>query len=913
MRREQVGFVFQSFNLLPTLNALENITLPLDLAGTKPDRDWLDTVVTTVGLGDRLTHRPSELSGGQQQRVAVARALASKPQIVFADEPTGNLDSRAGAEILGFMAAAVRDMGQTVVMVTHDPVAAVLRRPGDLPGRRPRRRPPRRAHRPDRPRRPQVDQGVIGMLNVTLKGLRAHKRRLVGTFLAVFLGIAFLSGTLVLGDTLRANFGTLFADANAGTDALVRSAATIEADGGRGPDLDGRSLIPSSLADRVRNVAGVAAAEPSITGYGQLIGADGNAVGGNGPPRLAGNWITDPELNPYKLVEGRAPQTTEEVVVNRGAAEAGQLRVGDTTIVQTPEPVRVTVVGIATFGTGDGFGAVTFTAFNLAGAELHVTKRPGVASSVVVRAAPGVDQGELAARLRPVAGGGNEVLTGAQFTAESTDEIGRQFLDVFTTMLTVFAGVALLVASFSIYNTFSILVAQRTRESALLRALGAVRGQIVASVVLEALLIGLVASAAGLLGGVGIAGLLKGLFDSFGFSLPAGGLAFDAGTTITAMVVGTTVTLAAGVFPAVKASRVAPVAALREQAAESTATSRLRALAGAVLTVVGVGVVLASVLGDSAIVVAGLGAVLTMVGVVVFGPVVARPAAAVAGWPLARLRGVTGGLARQNAMRNPRRTSGTAAALMVGVGVVTLFTVFAASIRTSIDDTVSKSFGGDLVVTTGSFGGGGLSPALAPQLAALPEVRTAVGLGQGVVQVDGRGRRVTVADVGSLAAVLDVDLQEGALERLERRPARHLGRRGRSPRVGHGHGRAGALRRRGHGGLHRRGDLRRRRRGRRLPDEPGGLGAPRRPGRRRPGPGRPRTGHRPGRGQGRRHRDHGRGRWGQRPRPQGVRGVGGPGGRHDAGHRLRPAVPRHRHRPHGHRQHAVARHPRAHP
>ncbi len=124
VRREQVGFVFQAFNLVPTLSALENITLPLDLAGTKPDRDWLDSVVATVGLGDRLSHRPSELSGGQQQRVAVARALASRPQIVFADEPTGNVDSKAGAEILGFMAAAVRDMGQTVVIVTHDPVAA---------------------------------------------------------------------------------------------------------------------------------------------------------------------------------------------------------------------------------------------------------------------------------------------------------------------------------------------------------------------------------------------------------------------------------------------------------------------------------------------------------------------------------------------------------------------------------------------------------------------------------------------------------------------------------------------------------------------------------------------------------------------------------------------------------------------
>ncbi|MDQ3641754.1 MAG: ABC transporter permease, partial [Actinomycetota bacterium] len=240
------------------------------------------------------------------------------------------------------------------------------------------------------------------MLNVTLKGLAAHRRRLFGTCLAVFLGIAFLSGTLVLGDTLRANFDTLFADANAGTDAIVRSASTIEADGGRGPDLDGRTLIPSALADRVRGVPGVAAAEPSIEGYGQLIGTDGTAIGGNGPPRLAGNWITDPELNPYKLVEGRAPQTTDEVVVNRGAAAAGKLRVGDTTIVQTPEPVRVTVVGIASFGTADGFGAVTFTAFNLQGAEAHVTRKRGVASSIVVRAQPGVNEEVLAERLRPL-------------------------------------------------------------------------------------------------------------------------------------------------------------------------------------------------------------------------------------------------------------------------------------------------------------------------------------------------------------------------------------------------------------------------------------------------------------------------------------------------------------------------------
>ena len=604
---------------------------------------------------------------------------------------------------------------------------------------------------------------MSAMVNVTLRGLRAHKRRMAGTVLAVFLGVAFLSGTLVLGDTLRANFDTLFAGANAGTDAVVRSPSIISAGGGRGPDAEQRALVPAALAARLRAVDGVAAAEPSIEGYGQLIGSDGKAVGGNGPPRLAGNWITDAELNPYRLVEGRAPQADGEVVVNRGAAEAGKLRVGDTTIVQTPEPVRVTVVGIATFGSEDGLGAVTFTAFTLPAAQARVAKAPGMASSIVVRATPGVTQEELAGRLRPVVGDGLEVLTGEAFTAENTDDIGRRFLDMFTTFLTVFAGVALLVATFSIYNTFSILVAQRSRESALLRALGAARGQLVASVVIEALVVGLVASAAGLAGGVAVAGLLKGLFDGFGFSLPAGGLAFEPSTAVICMVVGTAVTLAAGVWPAVKASRVAPVAALRESAAEPPHASRLRAVAGAVLTALGAATVLSSL---DRLPVAGLGAALTMVGVVVFGPVVARGAAAAIGWPLRRLRGVTGGLARENAMRNPRRTSGTAAALMVGVGVVTLFTVFAASIRASIDDSVSESFGGDLVVSTGSFGGGGLSPALAGQLAALPEVGTAVGLGQGVALVDGAGRRLTVADTASLAEVLDLDVREGSVASL---------------------------------------------------------------------------------------------------------------------------------------------------
>jgi putative ABC transport system permease protein len=358
------------------------------------------------------------------------------------------------------------------------------------------------------------------MVRITLKTVLAGRRRLLATALAVFLGVAFLSGTLALSDTLRDNFDELFADASAGTDVVVRSATEISVAGDRGPDTRQRGLIDASLAERLRAVEGVAGAEASTEGYGQLLGADGRPVGGNGPPRVAGTWVSDPELNPYRLVDGRAPRAPGEVVINRGAAREGALPVGARTVVQTPEPVEVTVVGIATFGDADGMGRVTFTGFTAADASRHIAKGPSRASSVLVRGRDGISQEELARRVRAVLPPGVEAITGSQLAEENVDEISAQFLDMLSAFLVVFAGVALLVASFSIYNTFSILVAQRSREVALLRAAGATRRQVLLSALAETAVVGVVASLAGLAGGVGLAGLLKGLFDTFGFSLP---------------------------------------------------------------------------------------------------------------------------------------------------------------------------------------------------------------------------------------------------------------------------------------------------------------------------------------------------------------------------------------------------------
>jgi putative ABC transport system permease protein len=600
------------------------------------------------------------------------------------------------------------------------------------------------------------------MFQLTLKNVWAHKRRLVGMFVAVVLSVAFLSGTLVLGDTMRANFDRLFADVNAGTDVVLRSSTSI------GDDIDApRGLVDESLAADARTWEGVAAAEPFVDGVGLLMGSDGEVIGDGGPPRLAGNWVDNSALNPYRLAEGRAPSAPGEVVINRGAAQAGDLAIGDRTVVRVPDAVEVTIVGIATFGELDGLAGITFTAFTLDEAQRLITKQPGKVSRVALQAADGVSEDDLLANVQARLPEGVDAITGTQLTSDNQAAIRSDFLDMLTTFLTVFGVVALLVATFSIFNTMAILVAQRTREAALLRAVGASRAQILGATMAEAVVIGVVSSAAGLVGGIGIAALLKALFAGLGFSLPTGGLVLKANVAIVCMTVGVAATAIAGLAPAIRASRIRPVAALRTVDAEPAGLSRVRVAAGAVVTGIGVAVVLSAVLGsgDAALSLAALGALIVIVGVVVFGPVVARPAADAIGWPLPRLRGVTGELAQENARRSPRRMSTTASALMVGVGVVTLFTVFAASLKQTIDDNVSASFAGDLAVTM-PWGAPGLSPQLAADVAALPEVERAVGIGAGQVLVDDEREFVNVADAAPLADLLALDMVEGAVGTL---------------------------------------------------------------------------------------------------------------------------------------------------
>ncbi|MET0908615.1 MAG: FtsX-like permease family protein [Ilumatobacteraceae bacterium] len=597
------------------------------------------------------------------------------------------------------------------------------------------------------------------MFTVTLAGLWARKRRLVGTSLAVVLGVAFLAATLVLGDTMRSGFSQAFTDANAGTDVVVRSADTM----GSGDEAV-RGSIDAAVVDQVAAVPGVRSAVPSVEGVATLIGRDGDRIGGGGPPTNGANWIDDPALNPYQLAEGRAPAAPGEVVIDRGAAKAGDLAVGDRTTVLTPTPVDVTVVGIATFGDADSLGPTTYTAFTLPEASELFAQQPDTISAVLVAAEDGVSGETLRDEITQLLPARIEALTQSELTAEQEREIGDDFLNMFEMVLLAFAGIALVVATFSIHNTFSILVAQRTRESALLRAIGASRRQVVAAVAGEAFVIGVVASAIGIGVGLGLAAGLIAMMSGAGLGLPGSGLVIGTGTFVIAGLVGVLTTLVASVAPALKASRVAPLAALRDVAIDRSATSKVRAVAGLLVTVLGaVVVVTATTSEDGAVARAGIGARAMLVGFVILGPVVARPSAAVLGAGASATRGFTGRLARRNAMRNPRRIASSAAALMVGAAVVALFTTFGSSVKASIGDMVDNSFGGDLVIAQNDFSGAGIDPALTPAIAELPEVSAAVGSALVTATYDGGSIEPMATDPAVLASVLDLEVTDGAL------------------------------------------------------------------------------------------------------------------------------------------------------
>lgn len=595
---------------------------------------------------------------------------------------------------------------------------------------------------------------------LTLRQLAVNKRRLLATAFAVILGVAFLAGTLILTDTIRGTFDSLLARADAGTAAQIRAASPL--DRGYG---DSSRPIDASLVDTVRQVDGVGQATVQVSGYAQILDRDGKAVGSAQTGVLGQNWVTVPALNPFTLAEGRAPTGPAEIAIDRRSARLAGLAVGDrTTVLSAGDPRPATVVGITRFGSVDTPGGLAVVLFDDVTAQA-VLNQPGQVDSIAVTAEPGVSPNELVARLAPLVGPGNEVISGAALTTEHQKDIGRD-ISQFGLFLTTFALISLFVGAFMIANTFSIIVSQRTREMALLRAVGASGRQVRRAVLAEAAVTGVVASVLGLVAGVGVAKGLRALLSLLGVDIPLGTLRITPLTAVGSVAVGVIITVASAVLPARRASRVAPLAALRDVAQDRSAVSMARVLTGGGLTLAAAVVVVAGREAGSASTV-GIGAFALLIAVSVLGPVLARPVAAALGAPISRLRGTPGEIARQNAMRNPKRTARTASSLMVGVALVSFLAVFAASVKASGEGAFRHDFQGTVVVDSGAIdASSGLSPTVAADLANGPGVRTVTEQRIAAVESDGSPGFLNAYDTATVATMFDLGAVEGDLSQL---------------------------------------------------------------------------------------------------------------------------------------------------
>ena len=602
------------------------------------------------------------------------------------------------------------------------------------------------------------------MLKVTLKGLRAHKVRLVATAVAVLLGVAFMAGTQVLTSSVSASFDKVFADVYAPIDVVVRSSTEVDT-----PFGSQRTRVDGSLVGTLASVPGVAAAEGQVVAQIRVLGRDGKPlVASQGPPNFGLNWLTSPELNGWTIVDGSPPVDDSEIVLDAKTARDGGYAVGDDVGVALTDGVHTfEVVGIARFGDVDTWGGAQAALFDTITAQELVVGEPGRFDWISL-AGDGVSQSELQARVADVLPPGTEAVTGADFTKESQDAF-QKLISIFNTFLLAFALIALFVGSFIIYNTFSVIVAQRTRELALLRALGARRGQVLASVLLEAAVVGLVASAVGVVGGILLAMGLDALLRNIGFAGPPTPLVVPVSAVVSSLAVGTLITLAAAIGPARRAATIPPIAAMRDLGTESTAASVRRIAIGVAMLVLGVVLTWQGLFGsaDGNLQLLGLGALLCLLAMTVLGPVTGPGLAAVLGAPLPLLLGVDGRMARENALRNPRRTASTASAVMIGVALVGFIAVTAQSVKASTAAAIDASVKGQYVISSDGFGPTALPASVAEQVRALPEVKAAAGLRGTFAEVDGSNRLVLASDPTELTQLIEIQDVQGSLDALD--------------------------------------------------------------------------------------------------------------------------------------------------
>jgi putative ABC transport system permease protein len=602
------------------------------------------------------------------------------------------------------------------------------------------------------------------MLKATLRGMFAHRLRLALTTAAITLGVAFLAGTLILTDTMFKAFDQLYNKVSAGTDVAVREQAAYHTDAANAS----HAPLPAGVLPVVQRAPGVRAAEGTVAGYALITDTHGHAIlPGAGAETEGGNWVTDDRLRgDVRLRAGHAPTGTDDVVIDAASADAHHITIGSRINVLFHGPTRrFTVVGTAMFGGEKSLGGTT-TAYFATPTAQRVLGMPGTFDEITVSADPGVSEGTLAARIRSVLPHGAEAVTGTELRKETSDSIHAS-LKFVTVLLSVFAGIALFVGSFIIWNTFTMTVAQRSREIGLLRAIGATRGQVRRSLLVEAVLLGLGASTLGLAVGIGVAKGLSALMTAIGFDLPMTSPVLQPRTVWVALAVGTVVTVVAALAPARRATKVLPLEALRDAAADVSSSSRVRAMAGVLVLLAGLAALYSGLFMHGGIAQVGLGTVGIVLGVTTLGPFAVGPLAAVIGAPL-RARGVTGELAQQNATRNPRRTSSTAAALMIGLALVVSVGVFASSLKAVFGKVLGDSTNADLYIAPASVSAPGFSTDVVPTVAKVPGVRLASPNGFGTARFAGSDGEYASVDPATVESALNLDMSAGSPRNLGR-------------------------------------------------------------------------------------------------------------------------------------------------
>jgi putative ABC transport system permease protein len=596
------------------------------------------------------------------------------------------------------------------------------------------------------------------MFRATLKSVLSRKLRLILSGLAVILGVMFVSGAFVLTDTLGRSFDNLFATVFSSTDLEVQPKSDQKGE---------PAFIPESVLTQVRGMSGVADARGMAWSDGaRVIGSNGKVVSSFGPPRLGGNWTGENDL--LQLRQGRGPQADNEIAVNAALAKAAGIKIGDQVGVLTLQPRKTfTLVGIFGYsGNRDTLGGSQVVLFTLPVAQELMLGEKGVYSSIDVTAASGVTAEQLRTNVRTALGTGYEIKTAKELQEQTASDI-KQGLDFFNKILLGFAAVALFVGIFLILNTFSIIVAQRTRELALMRAIGASRRQMIGSVLIEATVIGLVASVLGLAAGFGIGLLMAYVFGHIGGSnleMPA--VAMPPAAIISAFTVGILVTVVAALLPALRASRIPPVAALQEASSGDRPLTRIT-ISGAVIGAAGSVLLAIGLTGNagSNTLWAILGGILiSFIGVALLTPLISRPVVALLGrlfsWS------VPGKLGRLNSGRNPRRTAITAAALMVGLALITGVNVILTSATTSVHALVDQQVKADLVISGEGSGNGPVTfdKSVLDRAAAIPGVRSVVGgyFSGATINGDRQGLDA-ITETQEWAQMLSIHAAEGSL------------------------------------------------------------------------------------------------------------------------------------------------------